>query len=199
MIWLKGYLIGNIPSILHVTEEMLFFFISEKHRNYTLWSCQKVCKDFTFLLDNIYIRFGNKLFRQIAGISMGTNCTPLVADLFLFCYELHVVSFWRKAVWNYCSFQLDVYWDICITKTCLYSFDPFKPHFYIVKLGFTGVYIIFLIFARNIDCGYSLEPPCRDGSNEYPQFMFWAEIWKISVFFIWKFSFFGGKIICIFE
>ena len=33
----------------------------------------------------------------------------------------------------------------CITKTCLYNFDPLKPHFYIVKLGFTGVYIIFLI------------------------------------------------------
>ena len=31
---------------------------------------------------------------------------------------------------------------------CLYNFDPFKPHFYIVKLGFTGVYIIFLISAQ---------------------------------------------------
>ena len=35
-----------------------------------------------------------------------------------------------------------------ITKTCLYNFDPIKPHFYIVKLGFTGVYIIFLISAQ---------------------------------------------------
>ena len=63
-----------------------------------------------------------------------------------------------------------------ITKTCLYNFDPLKPHFYIVKLGFTGVYIIFLISAPNIDCGYSLEPPRRGGSNEYPQFMFRAEM-----------------------
>ena len=31
-----------------------------------------------------------------------------------------------------------------ITKTCLYNLDPLKPHFYTVKLGFTGVYIIFL-------------------------------------------------------
>ena len=46
-----------------------------------------------------------------------------------------------------------------ITKTCLYNSDPLKPHFYIAKLGFTGVYIIFLISAQNIDCGYSLEPP----------------------------------------
>ena len=33
--------------------------------------------------------------------------------------------------------------------------------------------------SSNIDCGYSLEPPCRGGSNEYPQSMFWAEIWKL--------------------
>ena len=38
--------------------------------------------------------------------------------------------------------------DYCITKTCLYNFDPLKPHFYIVKLGFTRVYIIFLISAQ---------------------------------------------------
>ena len=74
-----------------------------------------------------------------------------------------------------------------------------KPHFYIVKLGFTGVYIIFLISAQNIDCGYSLEPPRRGGSNEYPQSMFWAELWKISDLFIWKFSVFGGEIFNLFE
>ena len=56
-----------------------------------------------------------------------------------------------------------------ITKTCLYNF---KSHFYLVKLGFTGVYIIFLISAQNIDCGDSLEPPRRGGSNEYLQSMF---------------------------
>jgi hypothetical protein len=41
----------------------------------------------SFLLDNIYVRFGNTLFKQIIGIPMGTNCAPLVADLFLYCYE----------------------------------------------------------------------------------------------------------------
>ena len=37
-----------------------------------------------------------------------------------------------------------------ITKTCLYThnFDPLKPHFYIVKLGFTGICISYLIFAQ---------------------------------------------------
>ena len=46
-----------------------------------------MCDAFTFLLDNIYIRFGSKLYVQIVGIPMGTNRVPLVADLFLFCHE----------------------------------------------------------------------------------------------------------------
>ena len=63
------------------------FFTSDPVRNYNLWSCLKVCEALTALLDNIYIRFGSKLYRQILGIPMGTNCAPLVAVLFLFCYE----------------------------------------------------------------------------------------------------------------
>ena len=38
---------------------------------------------------------------------------------------------------------------------------------------------IYHISAQNIDCGYSLEPPRRGGSNEYPQSMFYAIIRKI--------------------
>ena len=47
-----------------------------------------MCEAFTYLLDNIFIRFGTKLYRQIVNNNrMGTNCAPLIADLFLFCYE----------------------------------------------------------------------------------------------------------------
>ena len=66
-----------------------------------------------------------------------------------------------------------------IMQMRLYNFDPLKPHFYIVKLGFTGVYIIFFISAQKHRFGYLLEPPGRGSSNEYPQSMFWAEVWKI--------------------
>ena len=63
------------------------FFTSEQPKRYKLWSCQKMCDALHFLFDNIFIRFGSKLYRQIVGIPMGTNCAPLVADLFLFYYE----------------------------------------------------------------------------------------------------------------
>ena len=51
------------------------------------FSSQNVSDALTFLLNNIFIQFATKLYRQVVGIPMGTNCAPLVADLFLFCYE----------------------------------------------------------------------------------------------------------------
>ena len=63
------------------------FFTSDAVDYYNLWPYQKVCEALTFILDIIHIRFGSKLYRQIVGIPMGTNCAPLVADLILFYYE----------------------------------------------------------------------------------------------------------------
>ena len=40
-----------------------------------------------FLVDNIYVRFRGQLFRHMVGIPVGTNCAPLLADLFLYSYE----------------------------------------------------------------------------------------------------------------
>ena len=42
---------------------------------------------------------------------------------------------------------------------CIYILYLLKPHFYIVKLGYAGVYIFFLFLLRNIDCVYSLKLP----------------------------------------
>ena len=69
-------------------EECVFFLLtSDVYNNHNLWSCQKVCDALVYLLDNIFIRFGTKLYRKTIGIPMGTNCAPLVTELFLFCYE----------------------------------------------------------------------------------------------------------------
>ena len=65
--------------------DRIAFFTSEKPKTDHAWSCQNVCEELTFL--NIFIRFGTKLYRQVIGISMGTYCSPLVAYLFLFCYD----------------------------------------------------------------------------------------------------------------
>ena len=63
-----------------------------------------------------------------------------------------------------------------------------KEHYENLPMQYTEIFIviknenfqqkkfdIFLIFAQSIDCGYTLEPPCRGGSNVYPQSMFWSK------------------------
>ena len=57
-------------------------------------------------------------------------------------------------LWHSLDFSLTLFFitvfllQLNIRETCLYNFDPLKPHFYIVKLGFTGVYIIFLFLPK---------------------------------------------------
>ena len=67
----------------------------------------------------------------------------------------------------------------CITKTRLFKYiENFSSQ---NKKKFRQKNCdIFHISVQNVDCGYSLEQPRRGGSNEYPQFMFWAEIRKIT-------------------
>ena len=77
-----------------------------------------------------------------------------------------------RALWSESSL-------IAITKTCLYNFDPLKPQFYIVKLG---IHYFFLFLLKNIDCGYSLEPPRRGGSNEYHNLCFDQKYVKYRIF-----------------
>ena len=68
---------------------MCFFFTSDVYNNHNLWSCKKICDALVYLLDNIFfIRFGTKIYRQTIGIPMGTNCAPLVADLFFVMGEI---------------------------------------------------------------------------------------------------------------
>ena len=48
--------------------------------------------------------------------------------------------------------------------------------FSVVKIeNFVGKIFNYFLFLQNIDCGYTLEPPRRGGSNEYPQSMFWSK------------------------
>ena len=52
---------------------------------------------------------------------------------------------------------------------------------------------IFNVSAQNLDCGYSVEPPRRDGSNEYPQSMFLSRNNKNNVY-PWKPQFYCIKV-----
>ena len=62
-------------------------FTSDPLNGDNKYAANDICKMIEFLVDNIYLRFGGQLFRQMVGIPMGTNCAPLLADLFLYSYE----------------------------------------------------------------------------------------------------------------
>ena len=96
-------------------------------------------------------------------------------------------------------FIIQLYHVFPVRKQTYVILTPLNPTFIKSNWGLQGYTLFFLFLLKNINCGYSLEPPRQGGSNEYPQSMFWAEIWKDIRIFIWKISVFGGKIFCILE
>ena len=52
-----------------------------------MYTAENICKMVEFLIDNISVQFGGRLFREVTGIPMGTNCASSLADLFLYSYE----------------------------------------------------------------------------------------------------------------
>ena len=76
----------NEDCHLLVNKRQAYFSQSTKD-GYLPFLCDEFCDLFGFLISNIYVRFGEELFRQIIGIPMGTNCAPLLANLYLFSSE----------------------------------------------------------------------------------------------------------------
>ena len=52
-----------------------------------MYTADNICRMNEFLIDNIFVQFGGRLFRQVIGIPMGTDCALLHADLFLYSCE----------------------------------------------------------------------------------------------------------------
>ena len=73
------------------TDNFRTFWTDEKKYNRYHFSCRDLCRAIDFLIDNIFVRFGGKVFRQVIGIRMGTNSAPLLADLFLHTYEYEFI------------------------------------------------------------------------------------------------------------
>ena len=102
----------------------------------------------------------------------------LVRHYIYFYFEC--LSFYNCTILTFTFLLLRHYliFTLFITKTRLFKYienfiSKNWKKFQIKKLRY------FHISAQNIDCGYSLEPPRRGGSSEYPQSMFWSEIRKI--------------------
>ena len=112
--------------------------------------------------------------------SSETRLSPTV------CVSVTVPS---RFLW--CSFS--------IMKTHLYNFHPLKPYFYVLKLGFTGVYIIFLISAQKHRLWVLVRTDsARLFSRVLTNYVLSRNMKNIR-YFIWKLSLFGCEIFSIFE
>ena len=80
------------------------------------------------------------VFKQLPRDPANVNAWKTMDDPYI--GDVETALLWRWIIVETTLFQCCV---PAITKTCLYNFDPLKPHFYVVKLGFTVVYIIFLV------------------------------------------------------
>ena len=76
------------------------------------------------------------------------------------CLVVYSTSLFAQSIFNLnvdnsatCGITIFLLSENRITKTRRYNFDPLQPHFYIVKLGFTGYVLFFLFLLKNIDCG----------------------------------------------
>ena len=78
----------------------------------------------------------------------------------------HQDSFEEVIFYHYENMPIQMYWK-CYHQKWKFSDKKFW---------------YFQISAQNIDCGYSLEPPRRGGSNDYPQYMFLSRNMKNDVY-----------------
>ena len=68
------------------------YFVKEHSDSKHKYTEDDIVNMLEFIVDNIFVVFGGKVFQQIVGIPMGTNCAPLLADIFLYSYEAEFIQ-----------------------------------------------------------------------------------------------------------
>ena len=68
------------------------YFAKEQSDSKSKYIEEDIIRMLDFLIDNIFVVFAGKVFQQIIGIPMGTNCAPLLADIFLYSYEAEFIQ-----------------------------------------------------------------------------------------------------------
>ena len=72
--------------------DLFLYFVKEHSDSKNKYTEDDKVNMLEFLVDNIFVVFGGKVFQQIVGIPMGTNCAPLLADIFLYSYEAEFIQ-----------------------------------------------------------------------------------------------------------
>ena len=68
------------------------YFVTNTSNAKNKYTEDDIVRILEFLIDNIFVECGGVIFQQVIGIPMGTNCAPLLADLFLYSYEAEFIQ-----------------------------------------------------------------------------------------------------------
>ena len=76
------------------------YFVKEHSDSKNKYTEDDIINMLEFLVDNIFVVFGGKVFQQIVGIPKGTNCAPLLANIFLYSYEAEFIQSLLSTTWT---------------------------------------------------------------------------------------------------
>ena len=89
----------SVSSIRMVTVDFMLSLSTKTYTSFGITLMQQKIKSgadnikmLKYLIDNIFVEVGGRIFQQTIGIPMGINCAPLLADLFLYSYEAGFVK-----------------------------------------------------------------------------------------------------------
>jgi len=77
---------GRIRYLYIVVHGLNAYFVMDDTNSKTKYTEDDIVNMINFLIDNVFIEVGGRIFQQTVGIPMGTSCAPLLADLFLHSY-----------------------------------------------------------------------------------------------------------------
>ena len=127
-----------------------------------------------FLIDNIFVQFGGRLFCQVIGIPMGTKCAPLLADLFFYSYENEFLdnmirSGHRRLArsFNLCYRYIDVLIVFNNTKFWDYLKEIYPSQLAIEKANKLDHLVDFLDLTFIIDSGDKLSTRLYDKRDDF--------------------------------
>ena len=72
------------------------YFVISHYKSNNKYKQDEIIQMLDFLIDNIFVLFGERVLQQTIGIPMGTNCALLLADLFLHAYEADFLQGFHK-------------------------------------------------------------------------------------------------------
>jgi hypothetical protein len=106
------------------------YFSNKIQKGKTCYSEEQVISMLEFLIDNIFVSFGGTLFQQVVGIPMGTNCAPLLANLYSYEWEFLPKLVKDKKIHKAIAFNFTYRYIDDVLSINVYRFAEFLPLIY---------------------------------------------------------------------